>query len=61
MTTSLSRTTVRSGGVDLAVFEGGNRQGPTVVLVHGWPDTHHLWGGVVDLLADDFHVVAYDT
>jgi pimeloyl-ACP methyl ester carboxylesterase len=61
MTTSLSRTTVRSGGVDLAVFDGGNRQGPTVVLVHGWPDTHHLWGGVVDLLADDFHVVAYDT
>jgi pimeloyl-ACP methyl ester carboxylesterase len=61
MTTSLDRRTVSSGDVDLAVFEGGNPDGPTIVLVHGWPDTHHLWTGVVDALADDFHVVAYDT
>src|SRR4051794_13639866 len=61
MRTTLERRTVRSGEVELAVFVGGNPDGPTVVLVHGWPDTHHLWSGVVDELAEDFRVVAYDT
>lgn len=52
---------MRSGSVDLAVHECGNPDGPTVLLVHGWPDTHHLWHAVTDQLAADFHVVAYDT
>jgi pimeloyl-ACP methyl ester carboxylesterase len=60
MPTDLHRRTVSRGGVDLAVFEGGNPDGPTVVMVHGWPDTHTLWTGVVDHLAADFHVVTYD-
>lgn len=57
----MKRGTVSRDGVDLAVHEGGNPDGPTVVLVHGWPDTHHLWLGVAELLAPDFRVVAYDT
>jgi pimeloyl-ACP methyl ester carboxylesterase len=55
------RSTVSAGGVDLAVFEGGVPDGPVVVLVHGWPDTHHLWTDVAALLATRFRVVAYDT
>lgn len=61
MRTTLTRRTVIHDDVELAVFEGGEPSGPTIVLVHGWPDTHHLWTGVVDALAGDFHVVAYDT
>jgi len=49
-----------SGGVQIAVYEEGNPDGPTVVLVHGWPDSHVLWDGVVPLLADRFRVVRYD-
>jgi pimeloyl-ACP methyl ester carboxylesterase len=60
MPTDLRRRTVSRGGVDLAVFEGGNPEGPTIVMVHGWPDTHTLWTGVAERLAPDFHVVAYD-
>ena len=52
---------VRNGDIELAVFEYGNPDGDTIVLVHGWPDTHHLWLNVIPLLADRFHVVAYDT
>lgn len=48
-------------GFDLAVFEGGNPGGPTIVMVHGWPDTHHMWRGVAELLAGEFRLVAYDT
>ena len=42
-----------SDGVRVAVYEEGNANGPTVVLVHGWPDSHVLWDGVVPLLATD--------
>ncbi|WP_433679809.1 SDR family oxidoreductase [Nocardia sp. CA-119907] len=56
-----TRRTVRSGEFDIAVFEYGDPSAETIVLVHGWPDTHHLWGAVVPLLAGRFHVVSYDT
>ncbi|MET8875748.1 SDR family oxidoreductase [Nocardia sp. NPDC004604] len=56
-----TRRTVRSGEFDIAVFEYGNLSAETIVLVHGWPDTHRLWDAVVPLLAGRFHVVTYDT
>ncbi|MBF6164882.1 SDR family oxidoreductase [Streptomyces gardneri] len=61
-TSALAATerTVRSGEFDIAVYEYGDPSAETIVLVHGWPDTHHLWDAVVPLLARRFHVVAYD-
>ncbi|KIA59970.1 SDR family oxidoreductase [Nocardia vulneris] len=53
--------TVRSGDFELAVYEYGDPAADTVLLVHGWPDTNHLWDAVVPKLADRFHVVTYDT
>jgi len=47
-------------GVRIAVYEEGNPAGPTVVLVHGWPDSHVLWDGVVPQLAERFRVIRYD-
>ncbi|WP_425296043.1 SDR family oxidoreductase [Nocardia cyriacigeorgica] len=55
------RRTVHNGEFALAVHEYGDPAAETVVLVHGWPDTHHLWDKVVPLLARRFHVVSYDT
>ncbi|MDT5015361.1 MAG: hypothetical protein QOD39_1521 [Mycobacterium sp.] len=49
-----------SDDVRIAVYEQGNPDGPTLVLVHGWPDSHAVWDGVVPLLADRFHIVRYD-
>lgn len=54
------RRTVRGDGLDLAVWERGDSAASTVVLVHGYPDTHQVWDGVAADLAKDFHVVAYD-
>ncbi|QIS16610.1 SDR family oxidoreductase [Nocardia arthritidis] len=51
---------VRNGEVELAVFEEGNPDGPTVLLLHGWPDTHHLWRNVVPELTDRFRVLSVD-
>ncbi len=47
-------------GARIAVYEEGNREGPTVVLVHGFPDSHVLWDGVVPLLAERFRIIRYD-
>ncbi|WP_082119171.1 SDR family oxidoreductase [Saccharothrix sp. ST-888] len=54
------RRTVHSGGLPLAVFEQGDPADPTVILVHGYPDTHVVWDDVAAELAADHHVVRYD-
>ncbi|MGV0606250.1 SDR family oxidoreductase [Mycolicibacterium sp. XJ1904] len=46
--------------VRIAVYEEGDPHGPTLVFVHGWPDSHVLWDGVVPLLSDRFRIVRYD-
>lgn len=51
---------VLSGKVQLATFTDGEPSQPTVVLIHGFPDTHRVWGPVVARLASQFHVVTYD-
>ncbi|MET8047450.1 SDR family oxidoreductase [Streptosporangium sp. NPDC005286] len=51
---------VESGDVRLALFEQGDPAAPTVLLVHGYPDTHRVWDEVASLLEDRFHVVRYD-
>jgi len=51
---------VRGAGLSLFVTEFGERGRPTVVLVHGFPDTSTVWGPVANRLAPDLHVVAYD-
>lgn len=49
-----------SDGLRLAVREHGDPAAPTVLAVHGYPDDHTVWDGVVDALADRCHVVTYD-
>ncbi|MFO0592076.1 MAG: alpha/beta fold hydrolase [Polyangiaceae bacterium] len=51
---------VTRGDVDLAVFERGAPDAETIVLVHGYPDSHVVWDRVAAVLARRFHVVAYD-
>lgn len=51
---------IRGAGLDLAVTEQGDPSRPTVLLVHGFPDTGAVWTPVAQLLAAEFHVVSYD-
>ena len=52
--------TVRSQDVSLAVAEAGDPSRPTVVMIHGYPDTKEVWRPVMERLETRFHVVAYD-
>ena len=50
---------MRNDDVTLSVQVGGS--GPTIVLLHGWPDTSALWDDVVPgLLESGFRVVVPD-
>lgn len=55
----MEKLTVHSSGVNLHVVVDG--AGPTVLLLHGFPDTHHLWRHVApQLVASGFRVVMFD-
>jgi pimeloyl-ACP methyl ester carboxylesterase len=54
------RRSVHSGEVELAVRESGDHARPSIVAVHGYPDTAAVWDPVAQRLAGRFHVVAYD-
>jgi NAD(P)-dependent dehydrogenase (short-subunit alcohol dehydrogenase family)/pimeloyl-ACP methyl ester carboxylesterase len=47
-------------GTRIAAYEEGNPDRPTVVLVHGWPDSHVMWDPTAAYLADDFRIIRYD-
>ncbi|MFJ6497776.1 SDR family oxidoreductase [Streptomyces virginiae] len=51
---------VSTGGIELCVVELGETGRPTVVLVHGYPDSKEVWSEVAERLATRFHVVLYD-
>ncbi|MDE0803685.1 MAG: alpha/beta fold hydrolase [Acidimicrobiales bacterium] len=56
-------STVLSGTAVLALYERGEPtpDRPSIVMVHGWPDSHAVWDLVADRLhAEGHHVVTYD-
>ncbi|MCP3016708.1 alpha/beta hydrolase [Nocardiopsis dassonvillei] len=53
-----ARRTVDAGGVRVNVRTGGD--GPPLLLLHGYPQTHLIWHRVAPLLADRFTLVMTD-
>jgi pimeloyl-ACP methyl ester carboxylesterase len=59
-TTSTPRYVTASDGQRLAVRTAGNPDGPTLLLVHGYPDNSSVWDAFAAAFTADHHVVAYD-
>jgi pimeloyl-ACP methyl ester carboxylesterase len=55
-----ARSVDSTGGVRLAASTAGDLARPTIVLIHGYPDTKEMWDPVASRLAERFHVIAYD-
>ena len=49
---------IQTSGTTINLVKGGD--GPPLLLLHGYPQTHTMWHKVAPLLARDFTVVAAD-
>ena len=59
---TVMKWTVRVKGAEIAVFEYGRPDAETtVLLVHGYPDDHHVFDPLIEVLGDDVRIIAYDT
>ena len=47
-------------GLDVFYREAGDRSNPTVLLLHGFPSSSHMFRNLITSLADDYHLVAPD-
>ncbi|MEH2035639.1 alpha/beta fold hydrolase [Nostoc sp.] len=52
--------TVSINGLDIFYREAGSRSNPTVLLLHGFPTSSHMFRNLISALADRFHLVAPD-
>ena len=52
------RRQIEAGGTTINLVKGGN--GPPLLLLHGYPQTHTIWHKIAPRLAEEFTVVAAD-
>ncbi|MFE1318332.1 alpha/beta fold hydrolase [Kitasatospora phosalacinea] len=47
-------------GLEIAYREAGDPSAPTLVLLHGFPSSSHMFRGLIAELADEYHLIAPD-
>lgn len=52
--------TAKIDGVNLFYREAGPPDAPTLLLLHGFPTSSHMFRNLIPTLADDFHLIAPD-
>ena len=52
--------TVEINGLDIFYREAGNPDNPTILLLHGFPTSSHMFRDLIPQLADQYHLVAPD-
>ena len=49
--------TLNVEGLEIFYREAGPRDAPTVLLLHGFPSSSHMFRNLIPMLADKYHVV----
>ncbi|MFT7614355.1 MAG: pimeloyl-ACP methyl ester carboxylesterase [Parvicellaceae bacterium] len=52
--------TVEVNGVEIFYREAGKKDAPTILLLHGYPTSSHMFRNLMADLADDYHLLAPD-
>jgi len=60
LTTRVSYKTVKIGDLDVFYREAGPKDAPSVLLLHGFPTSSHMFRNLIPALADKYHVIAPD-
>ena len=47
-------------GVDIFYREAGEKERPTILLLHGFPSSSHMYRNLIPELAKEYHVIAPD-
>ena len=55
-----SYKTVTIEGLDIFYREAGSPDDPTILLLHGFPTSSHMFRNLIQVLSDRFHLVAPD-
>ena len=50
--------TVDVAGIEIFYREAGSPKSPTILLLHGFPTSSHMFRDLIPLLADRYHLVA---
>jgi len=56
----IKNQTIRIDRINLFYREAGNPAAPTILLLHGFPTSSHMFRNLIPRLASDYHVVAPD-
>jgi pimeloyl-ACP methyl ester carboxylesterase len=52
--------TIKVDGIDIFYREAGDPKSPTILLLHGFPTSSHMFRDLIPLLADRYHLIAPD-
>ena len=58
--TQVTYKTIKIDGLDIFYREAGDPSKPTILLLHGFPTSSHMFRNLIPMLADRFHLVAPD-
>ena len=58
--TDIAYRTAEVDGLSVFYREAGAPDAPTLLLLHGFPSSSHMFRNLIPLLADEFHLVAPD-
>ena len=59
-TTHVTYNTVKIDNLDIFYREAGDTKSPTLLLLHGFPTSSHMYRNLIPQLADKYHVIAPD-
>lgn len=58
--TGVRYRTIQIDGLDIFYREAGSPENPTILLLHGFPTSSHMFRNLMPALSDRFHLVAPD-
>jgi len=57
---TISYQTVRVNGLNIFYREAGKKTSPTLLLLHGFPSSSHMFRNLTPIIAEHYHIVAPD-